>query len=352
MFIEPEAFYWKKDKRRSLAIYSSWADEAWSQQSQGCPELAGRTEYAVGFRDGFVDYVYGGGTGEPPLIPPRHLWNVDFRSEEGHQRADDWFAGYRHGAQVARDEGYRSLATVRSSLFGMDPRDIHNRKNDIWMGNGLEAPGVWSTTEPLPTPAEEPVLPPDTIEAEGEIDQPAETTPASKPIVPPPPRNLPSPIRVRPPADSNDGEDQPVDAPATEWDPINEIEPAPLSIPQVKSNEEQPAGAGTMTELTALEPNTSSVRIIGAPIVAGRPPRDLPAVSPPPSRMPAKSIDDRRPKHSQLVQPAIRLTAATSTAGPAAITPQASTIRMCPSISDPRSPASPNSASLDLPITR
>jgi hypothetical protein len=85
-----------------------------------CPELLGSPDYALGFRDGFVDYVYAGGNGEPPPVPPRQYWNVMLRSPEGKQLADAWFAGYRHGAQIARDGGYRDLGTIRTSLVSVD----------------------------------------------------------------------------------------------------------------------------------------------------------------------------------------------------------------------------------------
>lgn len=53
----------------------------------------------------------------PPAVPPREYWNVDLRNPHGHMQATDWFAGYRHGAQLAREEGYRERALVPSSLF-------------------------------------------------------------------------------------------------------------------------------------------------------------------------------------------------------------------------------------------
>ena len=59
-------------------------------------------DYQEGFIDGYVDYLEGGGTGEPPLLPPRRYWNAAYQTYAGHQAAEQWFAGYRHGAQCAR----------------------------------------------------------------------------------------------------------------------------------------------------------------------------------------------------------------------------------------------------------
>ena len=347
VFIEPGTFYWKKDKRRSLAVYSSWADAAWMEISQGCPELMGRTEYGVGFRDGFVDYVYAGGTGEPPPVPPRHLWNVDFRSEEGHQRAEDWFAGYRHGAQIARDGGYRSLGTIRSSLMGMPPDGASGNGGDIWQGNGFNAQGNWPATESLPEPEVTPTPEMNAPEAPSETEKPPEATPpaeteeatetpaespensapASKPVVPPPPRNLPptiphnlsAPRDAEPPLDLNEF-NPPAEPPAASPEKTDPIVPAPLSIPDDATEKQPPAESETTTEKS-----TSSVRILVAPTAAGRGPGTAStklAATHPHSR---KAIGAGTPAKSQS---AIRLTGATSTVEPAPKTPQTSTIRI------------------------
>jgi hypothetical protein len=112
---EPAAFSWKWDRSRSLKAYRRWADEAWMAERGGCPDVAGDADYALGFRDGFVDYIYAGGDGEPPPVPPRQYWNVALRGPDGKAAASQWFAGYRHGANVARSSGYRENGVVASS---------------------------------------------------------------------------------------------------------------------------------------------------------------------------------------------------------------------------------------------
>ena len=116
---EPAAFSWKHDRPRSTEVYEQWAERVWGEESSNCPELAAERDYYLGFRDGFVDYIWAGGNGEPPPVPPRYLWNVMLRSPEGKQRADLWFDGYRHGSRAARFGGYREMGTVRTSLVGM-----------------------------------------------------------------------------------------------------------------------------------------------------------------------------------------------------------------------------------------
>jgi hypothetical protein len=154
MWYEPKAFSWKHDRRRSVEVYRQWAEQAWREESVNCPEMAGASDYILGFTDGFVDYVYGGGNGEPPPVPPRHFWNVMLRSPEGKQRADQWFAGYRHGARTARAGGFRDLGTVRSTLFGLGDSGLAEHPHDIYGPNsylGPEWPGAESMPEPTDT---------------------------------------------------------------------------------------------------------------------------------------------------------------------------------------------------------
>ena len=83
---EPRAYCTNCDKRESLELYSQWADQAWREQSEACTTTIEQPDYAIGFHDGFVEYVYAGGTGEPPPVPPRTFWNVGLRTAEGKLR--------------------------------------------------------------------------------------------------------------------------------------------------------------------------------------------------------------------------------------------------------------------------
>lgn len=365
--IEPSIFYWKDDKRRSLSVYSSWADAAWAEEMPSCPEAGGRPDYGLGFRDGFVDYVYAGGTGEPPPVPPRYLWNVENRSPEGRQRSEDWFAGYRHGARVARNGGYRSLATLQAG-FDADYYDETHHGGNNWQYGGMPAQDEWPATETLPAPAEPTPTeaapqPPNDLEPP-RLNGPDAATPSksngvdaprTKPVVPPAPRNLPpttpqtsaprgrepSPAESRqpevPPSDSREFEIPPSDAappelppsPAGEQEPpsadvpTNELRatdpfgPTPLETPPSEPNHSAPAEGGTPPES-----KSSSVRLLSPPATAGNSPRQLPRVSPPPQPIRAKAIPPRATAGSPS---AIRLTAATSTAEPARTKPPAAT---------------------------
>lgn len=65
-----------------------------------------------GFEDGFVDYLMAGGRAEPPALPPRRYWKTKYQNPVGQWATQEWFNGYRHGASVARQSGYRDFVTV------------------------------------------------------------------------------------------------------------------------------------------------------------------------------------------------------------------------------------------------
>jgi len=138
-----------EDRKRSIETYRWWADRAWREQCSSDPEGCESRAYVAGFKEGFVDYVYGGGSGEPPPVPPRPFWNVEERNPRGHSAATDWFAGYRHGAQVAREEGYRKRALVPSSLFLLDPQEERWRDRPQY-AEPLAVPVPVPVADPLP----------------------------------------------------------------------------------------------------------------------------------------------------------------------------------------------------------
>lgn len=151
---ELSAYSASGDRRRSVKTYRALADRAWCDERQACPTLPASEPYALGFSDGFTSFAFAGGSGEPPPVPPRQFWNVSCRTAEGKAAADDWFAGYRHGARVARAGGFRDAAVVHSSL--------------AWSGED----GIPPQGELLLNPPED-IGPPPPPSPEGEVIGPA-----------------------------------------------------------------------------------------------------------------------------------------------------------------------------------
>ncbi len=117
---EPGIYNTKKDQKISLVTYRALADEAWAETGAICPEDCTSADFSWGFREGFAEYVYAGGSGEAPALPPRSYWQSDMRTAEGARAVRSWFQGYRYGAQMAREGGYRQTATVTASASVRD----------------------------------------------------------------------------------------------------------------------------------------------------------------------------------------------------------------------------------------
>jgi hypothetical protein len=91
------------------------ADEAWGTFFSKHPTLEYSKDFECGFKEGFADYLFSGGTGAPPPVPPRCYWNFKYETPQGHQAAQNWFAGFRAGAESARESGYRKLVLIPAS---------------------------------------------------------------------------------------------------------------------------------------------------------------------------------------------------------------------------------------------
>jgi hypothetical protein len=167
---------------REMKRNREWAEAAW--QGVGCKNASGKRndDYACGFKDGYAEYLFRGGDGEPPLVAPLKYRHIRYQTPEGYQAIEDWFAGYRHGAATARDSGARHWITGPSALeagMPMDAREPH-----------LLAPG---TVGPMPEvlPSQPTPVPPDPMKQSSSGEPPLIDfgLPLANPVqhVPPPP---------------------------------------------------------------------------------------------------------------------------------------------------------------------
>lgn len=205
IFQEPSEYSWIYDRKESIKVYRTWADRAWQEQCKGDSPSSYSKVYALGFKDGFVDMVFAGGSGEPPALPPREYWNVDLRNPNGHTEATDWFAGYRHGAQLAREEGYRERALVPSSLSLFGQRDKCSKRPNCQCPSCLaESLDSFAPDSPVPDDAmeEQPIprlVSPRQPEPAAETTSPELELPTQQEALPSPRRTtqptLPGPTR-------------------------------------------------------------------------------------------------------------------------------------------------------------
>jgi hypothetical protein len=99
---------------RERARNRQLAREAWTLYVEKNGNKEHSEDYAEGFKDGFSDYVEAGGTGQPPPVPPHRYWKLRYQNPTGYVAIEDWFAGFRMGAAVAREGEWFSI--VPSSL--------------------------------------------------------------------------------------------------------------------------------------------------------------------------------------------------------------------------------------------
>ncbi|MCA9258585.1 MAG: hypothetical protein KDA61_05275 [Planctomycetales bacterium] len=146
---EPLEYSWKLDRKRSLETYRGWAEQAWGDCCQRCGAGVDdvEEEFRNGFLDGFVDYVWAGGSGNPPPVPPRRFWHDSYRNaEQCRALAEQWCAGYRLGARTAREGGYRKRALLPTAcLLGCTDACPDNCQSD-----GACSTGACSTNSNLP----------------------------------------------------------------------------------------------------------------------------------------------------------------------------------------------------------
>ncbi len=119
--LDPIEFCISGDRAVMHSRHYRLATAAWQEIAGGQLTETYSRDYVRGFKEGFADYLDAGGTGEPPPVPPRCYWHNDYRTPEGHQAIQDWFAGFRHGAGCAKQSGLRHYAVIPSSLLVAQP---------------------------------------------------------------------------------------------------------------------------------------------------------------------------------------------------------------------------------------
>ncbi len=130
-----------------------WARDAWDKERESLKPLKPSHDYADGFIEGFQNYLYAGGNGEPPVLPPERYRKPHYQNPDGYHAIADWFAGYRRGATAAKEQGFRDLITGPSSLRG-DGAPLEN-KGVIYESPSLRVIGPPVEQMPLPQKAKD-----------------------------------------------------------------------------------------------------------------------------------------------------------------------------------------------------
>ena len=177
VFVDPMKYDYHIDNLFRCVRDKKWAELAWQRVEETTPYPLSK-HYRRGSEEGFHDYLNNGGNGEPPLSPPRRYWALFYQSPEGSEAIQDWFAGFRHGAAVARESGYRDLIIIPTYMPAKDPTDSMRNANKTTDKNGAPVvhPSEPNSTTELKTPDN--ATPPKQVEPKkNELEKPKDLTP-------------------------------------------------------------------------------------------------------------------------------------------------------------------------------
>jgi hypothetical protein len=149
-----EPIRWLDDQQFKKIAYRH-AEEAWD--ALGLRKTASK-DYHDGFVEGFVDYLDAGGNGEPPVAPPFRYRLTFYKNPWGQEATADWFAGFRHGAAVARRSGLRAQVVVPLSapiLQAAEPQSSVPLSAQSHQGPQLPPPQEVGPADRLPPPRED-----------------------------------------------------------------------------------------------------------------------------------------------------------------------------------------------------
>src|SRR5438132_679452 len=116
--IEPFQYCETVDDLVAHGRNSSLANSVWEKLKKDHPKQEYSADFECGFKSGFADYLYAGGTGAPPALPPRQYWRPHYQTPQGYLAIQDWFAGFRDGAAVAEASSYRQRLPVPTASPG------------------------------------------------------------------------------------------------------------------------------------------------------------------------------------------------------------------------------------------
>lgn len=109
---EPAVYCDRKDDARSRSRYDQLGEIAWIEVRNANAEMTFSPHFEQGFKEGYSEYLYAGGSSTPPPVPPRRYWNDRWQTPEGHVAIGDWYAGYHEGVALAVSQGCRHYAVV------------------------------------------------------------------------------------------------------------------------------------------------------------------------------------------------------------------------------------------------
>ena len=166
-------------KRAEKLAAAAWA-EYLAAEAEAHSDVQYTCDFGQGFKDGYADYLFAGGTGNPPPLPPRWYWRAENKTPAGRLGEQDWFRGFRTGAALAKLSGYREIETVGSWTSVYRAQDGADAAPSTAAKAAVLPPPQLETAPPAQKPAVElgppprPTAPPPADEAKAAVLPPAQ----------------------------------------------------------------------------------------------------------------------------------------------------------------------------------
>ncbi len=144
---EPLQYNVEAERTHDEKSFLELAEPAWREFESRHEGLFSH-DFALGFRDGFVDHLLIGGSGEPPVIPPRAYWSGKLDWMHRNASVQDWYEGFRAGASMAQEQGLREQIVVPSAHLGF-PVEREEPETRTFR---FDSPNDKNKVEELPTP--------------------------------------------------------------------------------------------------------------------------------------------------------------------------------------------------------
>lgn len=153
--------------------------------------------FRKGYLQAYTDVALGE-SGEVPPVPPEEYWAAHYRTPQGYLEIQEWFTGYKLGAEHALADGrndYNKIATPYSLMDGNQPGLDYAYENATYQQESHLAEPTRQTAPPAPmhTPHQNQIPQPPNLA----LPKPPLSLPAP-PAQPVPQRNQPKPTLTIP----------------------------------------------------------------------------------------------------------------------------------------------------------
>lgn len=171
------------------------AKQSLKSMSCNCKDKPSKS-FRKGYQQAYIDIALGE-SGTVPPVPPEEYWAAHYRTPEGYMVVQEWFTGYKLGAEQALASGhydYNQIATPYSLAGWVEPAPTEWGGDAGYQQNSYPEESLTPQVAPAPAVTPPPVVPPKTT-----VPPPPPVAPRT-PLKTVPQKRIPRPVPVQPPA--------------------------------------------------------------------------------------------------------------------------------------------------------